>query len=114
VLANHIDGYLSRFRESQPYVQHATHKRQRTEWESSDAAEPVRSDIWFDDENLIVQAENTQFRVYKGTLCGSSDILKVAIDNMGDSKGVEGCPLVFLSDSAVEVAYLLRAIFYRW
>ncbi|KAJ7679607.1 hypothetical protein B0H17DRAFT_944046 [Mycena rosella] len=89
-------------------------KRKRTGCESSEAGEPVRSDIWFDYGNLVVQAENLQFRVYKGTPCSSSEVLRAAIYNVGDSKGVEGCPLVFLSDSSVEVAYLFRVIFYRW
>jgi hypothetical protein len=91
-------------------------KRKRTEGEpdGSDATDPVRSDIWFDDGNIIVQAHNMQFRVYKGVLCNRSEVLMAAIEDIVDSKGVEGCPLLLLSDSSVDVAYVFRAIFDRW
>ncbi|KAJ7633913.1 hypothetical protein DFH06DRAFT_1139830 [Mycena polygramma] len=79
-------------------------KRKRTDGDANDGREPLRSNIWFSDGNLLVQAQNTQFRVYKGTLCTSSEVLKEAIENMGDSKGEEGCPLLFL----------LILIFDRW
>ncbi|KAJ7151978.1 hypothetical protein C8R46DRAFT_913377, partial [Mycena filopes] len=74
----------------------------------------VRSDIWFDAGNIVVRAEDTQFRVYKGTLCNSSTVLKNLVENVVDSKGIEGCPLLFLSDSAIEVGHVLRTMFYRW
>ncbi|KAJ7431371.1 hypothetical protein B0H11DRAFT_1762273, partial [Mycena galericulata] len=72
------------------------------------------SDIWFEDGNLTVQARDTQFRVYKGPLCSSSSILKEAVENLEDSKGVDGCPLLYLPESSIEVAYVLRTIFDRW
>lgn len=93
-------------------------KRKRIDGESdeSDSSEPVRSDIWFDDGNIIIQAENTQFRLYKGLLCNASEseVLKAAIRNIGDSKGVDGCPLLCLSDSSLELSYVFKSIFYRW
>ncbi|KAJ6471089.1 hypothetical protein C8R47DRAFT_1147835 [Mycena vitilis] len=76
--------------------------------------EPFQSDIWFEDGNIILQAENTQFRVYKGTLRSSSEVLKIAIDNMEDSKGLDGCPVLYLHDSPVDLGFVLRNIFYRW
>ncbi|KAJ7021981.1 hypothetical protein C8F04DRAFT_1139453 [Mycena alexandri] len=90
-----------------------TTKRRRPESSDGAPADPVRSDIWFDDGNIILQADNTQFRVYKGSLYHFSEVLKTAMENMGDSKGAEGCPLLFLSDSTVELGYVLRALFYR-
>ena len=75
---------------------------------------PVRSDIWFADGNIIVQAESTQFRVYKGTLCMSSEIFKTAIASMDENRTVDGCPLLYLSDLSVDITYLFRAIFDRW
>ncbi|KAF7368663.1 hypothetical protein MVEN_00190600 [Mycena venus] len=88
-------------------------KRQRTESES-EGGQPVRSDIWFDDGNIIVQAEDTQFRVYRGTLCSTSEVFKDTISNMIEAKGIEGCPILFLSDYAADVTYIFRTIFYRW
>ncbi|KAJ7110798.1 hypothetical protein C8R43DRAFT_1079255 [Mycena crocata] len=90
-------------------------KRRRTEDDLTALHPPAGcSDIWFDDGNIVIQAENTQFRVYKGALSRASTVLKEAIDYIGEGKGVEWCPLLFLSDSAAEMAYVLRAIFDRW
>ncbi|KAJ7605360.1 hypothetical protein DFH06DRAFT_1252913 [Mycena polygramma] len=91
-------------------------KRQRTDGDSSnlDNVKIVQSDIWFEDGNIILQAENTHFRVYKGTLCSSSQVLKDAIEDIEDSKGVEGCSFLMLSDSSFDVTYVLRTIFHPW
>ncbi|KAJ7435219.1 hypothetical protein B0H11DRAFT_1859193 [Mycena galericulata] len=82
----------------------------------SEAPNPVRSDIWFEDGNLVVQAQDTQFRAYKGVL-GSrlSAILEEQMNNLGEtSKSVEGCPLLYLPDSSIDVEHVFRAIFDRW
>jgi hypothetical protein len=68
-------------------------------------------DIWFADGDIVIQAENTQFRVYKGTLCNASEVLKEAVENIGDSKGMKGFPLLCLSDSSVDVAYVFKTSF---
>ncbi|KAJ7762115.1 hypothetical protein B0H16DRAFT_1529720 [Mycena metata] len=73
-----------------------------------------RSDIWFDDANLIVQAEDTQFRVYKGSLSRISTVFKTNIENIVTTKGMDETPVLQLSDSPNEVAHLFRAIFDRW
>ncbi|KAJ7033808.1 hypothetical protein C8F04DRAFT_957159 [Mycena alexandri] len=78
------------------------------------APEPLRTEIWFDDGNIIVQAENTQFRLFKGALCSSSDVFKDLVEDMADLTAEDGCPLLLLSDSAVELTYVLRTIFHRW
>ncbi|KAJ7151984.1 hypothetical protein C8R46DRAFT_1357602 [Mycena filopes] len=92
-----------------------TSKRRRTDSSGADEpAPPVRSDIWFDDGNIVLQAEDTQFRVYKGTLCNSFDVLKNLVENVEDSKGIEGCPLLLLSDSAIEVGHVLQRMFHPW
>ncbi|KAJ7025744.1 hypothetical protein C8F04DRAFT_1400402 [Mycena alexandri] len=72
------------------------------------------SDIWFEDGNLIVQAENMQYRVYKGSLSRISTVFKTNIENITTIKGVNEIPVLRLSDSANEVAHLFRAIFDRW
>ncbi|KAJ6509171.1 hypothetical protein C8R47DRAFT_1208369 [Mycena vitilis] len=75
---------------------------------------PQRSpELWFDDGNLIVQAEDRQFRVYRGVLAARSPIFQdmLSFPQPSDSELVEGCPLVRLPDSALEVTAFLRAIF---
>ncbi|KAJ7083468.1 hypothetical protein C8R44DRAFT_992026 [Mycena epipterygia] len=64
-------------------------KRKRTDEDSG--IEPVRSDIWFDDGNIVVQAEDTQFRIYRGTLCSHSEVLKHMVEEMDDLTDVLFC-----------------------
>ncbi|KAJ7661029.1 hypothetical protein B0H17DRAFT_1337283 [Mycena rosella] len=80
----------------------------------SDLDEPARGDIWFADGNVVLQAESTQFRVYKGTLCSYSEVFKRLLDGIEDYKGVDGCPLVHVSDSSIDMEHILRTIFCRW
>ncbi|KAJ7605364.1 hypothetical protein DFH06DRAFT_1487247 [Mycena polygramma] len=73
-------------------------KRQRTDGEPDEpnAIEVVRSDIWFEDGNIILQ------------------VLKAAIEDVADEKGVDGCPLLLLSDSSLDMTYVLRTMFHPW
>ena len=86
-------------------------KRQRTDEGSPDA---VRSDIWFDDGNIVLQAENVQFRFFKGILAAYSPFFRDAFaipQPMHNSEGtVEGCPVMKLPDSAADVEYMLSFI----
>ncbi|KAJ7684273.1 hypothetical protein DFH06DRAFT_1155170 [Mycena polygramma] len=70
-------------------------------------------ELWFDDGNLIIQAEDRQFRVYRGVLGARSPIFQdmLSFPQPSDSELVDGCPLVRLPDSALEVTVFLRAIF---
>ncbi|KZP14548.1 hypothetical protein FIBSPDRAFT_796694 [Athelia psychrophila] len=86
--------------------------------EMQESVDPVRSDIWYDDGNVVLQADGTQFKVHKSILAQSSSVFN---DMFGfpqpPSAGtdldhlVEGCPVVHLSDSAEEVRYMLQAVF---
>ncbi|KAL1733535.1 hypothetical protein EV714DRAFT_269841 [Schizophyllum commune] len=87
-------------------------KRKRTE---NEAAEPAitRSDVWLDDGNIILQAERTQFKFYKGLLARHSqvfaDMLAVVPHNQEALNGAsaEGCPVVELTDAAQDVRFML-------
>ncbi|KAJ6567060.1 hypothetical protein B0H19DRAFT_1232982 [Mycena capillaripes] len=70
-------------------------------------------ELWFEDGNLVILAENRQFRVYRGVLAARSPIFHdmLAFPQPSDSELIEGCPLVRLPDSATEVTVFLRAIF---
>lgn len=95
-------------------------KRKRTDSSSEDATAPVapvRSDIWYDDGNVILQAGGLQFKVHKSILAQSSSVFK---DMFGfpqppavDMDLVDGCPVVQISDSAEELKIVLEAIFQR-
>ncbi|KAF7973894.1 hypothetical protein HWV62_14032 [Athelia sp. TMB] len=95
-------------------------KRKRDETSSQEEeisllADPVQSDIWYDDGNIILQAENTRFKVYRGILMENStvfrDMFSMPQPSTGETDMVEGCSLVRLHDSAEEVGYMLDALF---
>ena len=98
-------------------------KRKRTEHSQADltprpsAAPVVRSDVWYEDGNVVLQAENTQFKVFRGVLAEASTVFKDMFSFPQPSSSgqelVEGCPVVFLTDSAEEVRYMLRALCQR-
>lgn len=64
-----------------------------------------RSSPWFDDGSTL-QAVSPQFRMYQGILAARSimfkDMFALAIPSDGGG-GVDGCPVVHLSDKATEV-----------
>ncbi|KAJ7465252.1 hypothetical protein FB451DRAFT_1263058 [Mycena latifolia] len=87
-------------------------KRQRTD-ETSSPEEVVRSEIWYDDGSVILQAESTQCRVHWTVLAQHSSIFNDmrGIPQPPDEPRVEGCPIVRLSDSIQDVEHLLRAVY---
>lgn len=70
-------------------------------------------ELWFDDGNLVIQAGNSQYRVFRGILAARSPVFQdmLSFPQPPDSELVEGCPVVFLPDSSMEVGAFLRAIF---
>lgn len=79
----------------------------------------VRSEMWFDDGNIILQtgegtaeAPFTQFRVYKGLLAMKSSVFRDMLAVAGPSSGemVDECPLVQLHDDRYELEHVLRAL----
>ncbi|KAK7036027.1 BTB domain-containing protein, partial [Favolaschia claudopus] len=79
-----------------------------------DDAPPDLPEVWFEDGNIVIRAENTQFRVYRGVLAAKSPVFQdmFSIFQPIDSETVDGCPLIRLPDVATaEVAVFLKAIF---
>ncbi|KAJ7127282.1 hypothetical protein C8R43DRAFT_700116 [Mycena crocata] len=77
-------------------------------------SEPQRvQELWFDDGNLVIQAENSQFRVFRGILAARSSVFQdmLSFPQPSDAELVVGCPLVRLPDSLWEVTVFLKAIF---
>ncbi|KAJ6623706.1 hypothetical protein B0H10DRAFT_1873027 [Mycena sp. CBHHK59/15] len=70
-------------------------------------------ELWFNDGNLVVQAENHLYRVTKGILAARSPIFSdmLSFPQPPDSDLVDGCPAVRLPDSAGDVTVFLKAIF---
>ncbi|KAF9558723.1 hypothetical protein CPC08DRAFT_709430 [Agrocybe pediades] len=103
-------------------------KRQRTDTnsDSKDGGPPVdtnqtdstqRSYLWFDDGNVVLQAENILFRVHKSLLSLHSEFfsdmfsLPQPQDDVSQPMFEPGCPLIHISDSAEGVTCLLSTIF---
>ena len=81
--------------------------------------EPTSDELWFDDGNAILSAEDKQFKVHRGMLSTHSPIFKVmfSLPQSSDSDQdqavtVQGCPVVELQDSAVELRSVLKALYY--
>jgi hypothetical protein len=80
-------------------------------------ADSVRSaEVWYDDGNLVLQAENTLFRVHRSILTRKSavfsEMLAVPQPDKSSEKAVDGCEVVQLGDdTAYDMEQVLRAIY---
>ena len=90
-------------------------KRRRIEDpEKEDVETPKRSArFWFEDGNVVLQAEDTQFRVHRSHLALHSEIMKdcFSCPQPEGAPTVEGCPLVHLPDSAMDIENLCALIY---
>ncbi|KAF7297680.1 BTB domain-containing protein [Mycena kentingensis (nom. inval.)] len=91
-------------------------KRRR---EDENAEEPITgsSDYWFDDGNIILQAESTQFRVAKSMLTKHSSVFRdmFTVPTPAGEPIVEGCHVVFLpGDTAKDWTHLLSVMYSRY
>ncbi|KAJ7035416.1 hypothetical protein C8F04DRAFT_955074 [Mycena alexandri] len=92
-------------------------KRPRTEDDPSAVALPfTRSKIWYYDGSIVLQAEQTQFRVHASLLSAGStvfkDMFELALAPLNVDAQVERCPLVRLYDDKAEDVKLVLAALY--
>ncbi|KAF7353922.1 BTB domain-containing protein [Mycena venus] len=82
-----------------------------------DVSTPSRSQrveaLWFEDGNIVIQAGNSQYRVYRGVLAARSPVFQdmLSFPQPPESELVDGCPVVRLPDNEGEVTSFLSAIF---
>lgn len=76
------------------------------------------SEIWFDDGNIIVIAQQTAFRFHRGVLSRHSVVFKELLgipssstSDSGIPDSMEGCPVVHVTDTACDFKRLLCAIY---
>ncbi|KII91856.1 hypothetical protein PLICRDRAFT_136372 [Plicaturopsis crispa FD-325 SS-3] len=100
-------------------------KRPRTD--SEPATEKTRSEPWLFDGTIVLEAQNTQFRVHKSILAASSSVFKdmfevcrpnssesaVALGQMDSDALVEGCHVVHMTDAWRDIQHMLRALYER-
>ncbi|KDQ56532.1 hypothetical protein JAAARDRAFT_294594 [Jaapia argillacea MUCL 33604] len=91
-------------------------KRPRIDTTADDTAQSLRrSDVWYDDGNVILVAGSTQFKIFGGILSENSPIFRdmFSLSTPSASETIDGCPVVHLSDTAEEVEHMLRALHNR-
>jgi hypothetical protein len=78
---------------------------------------PARSDkAWYDDGNLVLQAEDLFFKVHRGVLSSRSEVfagmLAVSRPENSTEELMDGCPVVQLpGDESCDVEHALCAIY---
>ncbi|KAJ7188678.1 hypothetical protein C8R46DRAFT_1205819 [Mycena filopes] len=85
-------------------------KRQRTD----STASITRSNIWYRDGSVVLQAQNMQFRVHFSVLALNSPFFHNLQDlpQPTDEPTIEGCPVIVLQDSCVDIGHLLLGVLY--
>ncbi|KAF7370303.1 BTB domain-containing protein [Mycena sanguinolenta] len=80
---------------------------------SSPPESMIRSELWYRDGNIVLQAENTQFRVHWGVLAQHSSVFRdmEELPQPPDQPTIDGCPIVELSDGPKDVENLLKAMY---
>ncbi|PPQ74640.1 hypothetical protein CVT24_004234 [Panaeolus cyanescens] len=77
-----------------------------------------RGAIWMDDGNIIIQAGQTQFKVYKYMLLRCSSVFQSIFslpqpqNGTLDPESVDGCPVVVVHDSPEDIEIILSAIYF--
>lgn len=87
-------------------------KRQR----SDDDGDPrIRSEFWYEDGNIVLQAEDTLFRVHQSVLSRQSQIFKDTFampqTPSQQNEHIEGCPVIPLSDTAEDMGNIISLLY---
>lgn len=89
-------------------------KRKRTQTPQTEANETIILDEpWFEDGNVIIQAQNSHFKVHRGVLSSRSSIFKDMFAMGTPEEQVDSCAIVHLSDQVQNVRHMLKAIYDR-
>jgi hypothetical protein len=93
---------------------HHCHHSQTTHQVLSPMNTPTRvEELWFADSGLVVQAEQSLYRVSGAILAARSPVFKdmLSFTQPPDAETIDGCPVVRLPDSAADVTCFFKAIF---
>jgi len=75
----------------------------------------TRSEYWFQDGNIVLQVENTLFRVHQSILSRESQIFKDTFSMpqvpSQEDELIEGCPVVRLSDTAEDMGNIISLLY---
>ena len=73
-------------------------------------------EFWLEDGSVVLIAGDVAFRVYRGLLASQSKVFADMFESASatqcarDNEMEEGCPIVCLSDSPLDVRYFLRVL----
>ena len=69
-------------------------------------------DIWYEDGNIILVCESVGFRVFKGILSSQSEVFRdmFSVGNPSADETFDGCAVVNLLDSAVDMLPFMRTL----
>jgi hypothetical protein len=88
---------------------------QKASERNSDGDQRTRSQYWFEDGNIVLQAENTLFRVHRSILSRHSQIFKDTFAMpqapSQENESIEGCPVVPLSDTAEDLGNIISLLY---
>ncbi|KAF7314946.1 BTB domain-containing protein [Mycena indigotica] len=70
-------------------------------------------ELWFEDGNIVLQAGNVQYRVFRSILARHSPVFRdmLSFPQPADGEVVDGCPLVRIPDPEEETTPFLSALF---
>ncbi|KAF8649920.1 hypothetical protein AX16_005477 [Volvariella volvacea WC 439] len=68
-------------------------------------------DLWFEDGNVILQAQQTVFRLYKGLLCMHSSFFRDKLA-ASDQQGDQPYTFIELDDTSQDAGYFFMAIYH--
>ncbi|KAJ7794280.1 hypothetical protein B0H14DRAFT_126474 [Mycena olivaceomarginata] len=74
----------------------------------------MRSEIWYSDGSVVLQAETSQFRVHWSVLAQHPSFfldLQALPQPESGQPTMDGCPLVELQDTAADIEHLLKALY---
>ncbi|KAJ7188689.1 hypothetical protein C8R46DRAFT_28025 [Mycena filopes] len=72
----------------------------------------TRSEIWYEDGNVVLQVQQTRFRVFWGLLTQHSSFFRdmYGLPQPPDQPTVDGCPVIILHDDLADVTHLMHAL----
>lgn len=81
-----------------------------------DKSRAVEAGVWFDDGNVIIVAQSTPFKVHRSLLSQRSSVFNDMFSipqppTLQGDEGMDGIPIVHVSDTWEEIAYILSALY---
>lgn len=82
----------------------------------SDVVPPdKRGDVWFDDGNIVLIANDDDgavaFKIHRGMLARHSEVFSSMFEVAEPTEDIEQCPVVHMYDAPLELSCLIKALY---